>query len=43
METWVNVGQAAVNYQEMVRGMKRFKGIENNVETDSINMEKYVN
>ncbi len=26
----------------MVKGMKRFEGIENNVETDSINMEKYV-
>ncbi len=36
------VGQAAFSYQEMVKGMKRFKDIENNVETDSINMEKYV-
>jgi hypothetical protein len=36
------VGQAAFNNQEMVKGMKRFKGIENNVETDSTNMEKYV-
>ncbi len=36
------VGQAAFNYQEMVKGMKRLKDIENNVETDSINMEKYV-
>ncbi len=26
----------------MVNGMKRFKDIENNVEMDSINMEKYV-
>ncbi len=37
-----DVGQAAVNYQELVRGMKRLKDIENNVEMDAINMEKYV-
>ncbi len=37
-----DVGQAAVTYQEMVRGMKRLKDIENNVATDSIFMEKYV-
>ncbi len=35
-----DIGQAAFNYQEMVKGMKRFKDIENTVETDSINMEK---
>ncbi len=29
-----DVGQAVFNYQEMVKGMKRFKDIENNVETD---------
>ncbi len=29
------------SYQEMVKGMKRFQDIENNVETDSLNMEKY--
>ena len=37
-----DVGEAAFNYQEMVKGMKRFNDIENNVETDPINMEKYV-
>ncbi len=37
-----DVGQAPVNYQEMVKGMKRFKDIENNVETGSFKMEKYV-
>ncbi len=37
-----DVGQASVNYQEMVNGMKRLKVIENNVEMDSISMEKYV-
>ncbi len=36
------MGQAAVNYQEMVKGMRRLEDIENNVETDSINMEKNV-
>ncbi len=36
------MGPAEVNYKEMVRGMKRFKDIENNMATDSINMEKYV-
>ncbi len=36
------VGQAAFNYQEMVKGMKRPKDIENNMEKDSINMRKYV-
>ncbi len=37
-----DVGQAGINCQEMVRGMKRLKDIENNVEMDAINMEKYV-
>ena len=37
-----DVGQAAVNSQEMVSGMRRLKDIENNVETDSINVEMYV-
>ena len=37
-----DVGQAAFNYQEMVKGMKRFKDIENNVEIDSVNREDYV-
>ncbi len=31
-----------MNYQEMVKGTRRFKDSENNVETDSINMEKCV-
>ncbi len=37
-----DVGQAAIKYQDMVRGMKRLNDIENNVETDSINMDNYV-
>jgi hypothetical protein len=36
------VGQAAVNCQQMVRGMKMLKDIEDNVETDPIDKEKYV-
>ncbi len=36
------VGHAAFNYQEMVEGTKRLKGSENNVETDTISMEKYI-
>ncbi len=36
------VGQAAVNFQEMVKFMRRLKDIENNVNTDSVNMGKYV-
>ncbi len=31
-----------MNYQEMFKGMKRLKDNENNVETDSINIGKYV-
>ncbi len=37
-----DVGQGAFNYQEIVKGMKRFEDSENNVETDSINIEKYM-
>ena len=37
-----DVGQAAVNYQEMVWGVKRFSDIETHEEADAINVEKYV-
>ena len=36
-----DIGQSVLNYQEMVRGMKRLKDIETHVETDAIDVEKY--
>ncbi len=39
-EGFGDVGQAAVNCQEMIRGMKRLKDIENNGEIYIVNMEK---
>ncbi len=37
-----DVGQPPVNYQEIVKGMKRLKDIETHMEADAINVERYV-
>ena len=37
-----DVGDSALCYDRVVKGMKRLKDIEENVESDTLNLEKYV-